>query len=147
MDKNTYDQNKKFLVTGDRDWKDVECIRHALTIMRDKGYSILVEGECHKGGADIIARNIWKEEFNLEVRGYEVTKQEWRMFGKAAGVLRNQKMLDKEHPDEDGIKIEFVLAFHGNIDKSTGTKDMLKRVKKAKIPNALITSYFDVWYI
>lgn len=47
---------------------------------------------------------------------------QWSKLGKAAGPVRNQRMLDEEKPD-------MVLAFPGGI----GTADMVDRAKKAGI--------------
>lgn len=48
---------------------------------------------------------------------------DWRANGLAAGPIRNQKMLDQEHPD-------LVIAFPGG----KGTADMVRRARKANIP-------------
>ena len=50
---------------------------------------------------------------------------EWDVYGKKAGILRNQKMLEM-HPD-------LVLAFHDDIDNSKGTKDMVNRASRAGV--------------
>lgn len=49
---------------------------------------------------------------------------EWDVYGRAAGTIRNQKMLDSSEPD-------LVLAFpsHGSV----GTYDMMRRAKKAGV--------------
>lgn len=47
---------------------------------------------------------------------------EWRKHGKAAGPIRNQRMLDEGRPD-------LVLAFPGG----NGTADMMRRAKVAGI--------------
>lgn len=57
---------------------------------------------------------------------------DWDEFGKAAGFIRNQKMIDEGKPD-------LVLAF---IDKplpeSRGTADMVSRAKRAGIQTYVI---------
>jgi len=47
---------------------------------------------------------------------------EWDKLGKKAGPIRNQRMLDEEHPD-------LVIAFPGG----SGTSDMVSRAAQAKI--------------
>lgn len=47
---------------------------------------------------------------------------DWSGHGKAAGPLRNQKMLESFKP-------ELVLAFPGGV----GTKDMIRKAKKAGV--------------
>ena len=51
---------------------------------------------------------------------------DWNKYGKAAGVLRNQQMLDEGHPD-------LVVYFHKDIENSKGTKDMIIRAIDANI--------------
>jgi len=117
----------KVLVTGDRDWTNRPAIRRELSRL-PRG-STVVHGACHLGGADIIADEVARE------LGFEVDPMpaNWKAHGRAAGPIRNQAMLDK-HPD-----IQRVLAFHENIARSTGTKDMVARAKAAGIPVKVFT--------
>jgi predicted polyphosphate/ATP-dependent NAD kinase len=48
--------------------------------------------------------------------------------GKAAGIIRNQRMLDEGKPD-------LVIAFQGG----DGTADMVRRANKSKIPTIILT--------
>ncbi|KKN01348.1 hypothetical protein LCGC14_1128740 [marine sediment metagenome] len=54
------------------------------------------------------------------------------MYGKAAGPIRNKQMLDEGQP-------HLVLAFHDNIEESTGTKDMVKQAAKRGIETLVIS--------
>lgn len=54
---------------------------------------------------------------------FEEYKADWKTYGKAAGAIRNQRMLDEGKPD-------VVIAFPGG----TGTADMIRRAKRAGIP-------------
>lgn len=56
----------------------------------------------------------------------------WKEFGRAAGPIRNQQMLDEGKP-------ELVLAFHDDLENSKGTKDMVGRAMKADLPVILYT--------
>jgi hypothetical protein len=87
--------------------------------------TIIVHGACR--GADNIAGYV-AECLGFEVRRYPA---DWGKFGKGAGPIRNQHMLDKEHPDPKGFYIDEVLAFHEDPSLGTGTKDMIKRAEKA----------------
>lgn len=121
---------KKILVTGDREWSDITSVVEVL-----KGYrpgTILVHGACK--GADIICAAV-AEALDFEVRAYPA---DWIQFKNAAGPIRNQQMLDKEHKAEEPIDV--CVAFHNNVQDSRGTADMLDRVVKANIPWRLITS-------
>lgn len=54
---------------------------------------------------------------------------DWKTYGKAAGPIRNQQMLDEGKPD-------LVVAFLA--PNSRGTKDMIQRAQKANIPVEII---------
>lgn len=71
-------------------------------------------------GLDSIAREI-----ALEI-GWEVEDYPYiGALGRAGGPARNQQMLDCE-PDAD-----LVLAFHDRLEESRGTKDMVRRSRRA----------------
>lgn len=57
---------------------------------------------------------------------YEVFIAEWDIYGLSAGPIRNKLMLDR--------KPKVVLTFHSDLDKSRGTKNMIKQAEKLKIP-------------
>lgn len=101
----------RLLICGDRNWTDGEIIASILTVLRP---SVLIEGECR--GADILARQA------AEAYGIPVLKfpARWGESGRAAGMLRNQQMLDEGKPD-------MIIGFHRAIDSSRGTRDMLAR--------------------
>jgi hypothetical protein len=54
---------------------------------------------------------------------YKEFKADWSKHGKAAGVIRNQQMLDEGKPD-------LVVAFPGG----RGTADMIARAEAAGVP-------------
>jgi hypothetical protein len=117
----------KILVTGSREWTDLVIIISAIQyVVEHFGISAsdleMVEGECR--GADKCCRVV------AEQLGIKVIPEpaQWKKYGKAAGPIRNQRMLDV-HPD-----IKLCLAFHDTLDGSRGTKDMVNRCKKAGIP-------------
>lgn len=69
-------------------------------------------------GADFLARAFSvTEEFP-----YEEYPADWKKYGKGAGHIRNQQMIDEGKPD-------LVVAFPGG----RGTADMVKRAKDAGI--------------
>jgi len=116
----------KVLVCGDRNWKDDIKMNQVLrTLQKD---IILIHGDCR--GADKMSAQIGKR-FGFKVIAYPAN---WKVYGKGAGPIRNQQMLD-ENPD-----IDLVLAFHNGIEHSKGTKDMVQRADKKGIKYKLITS-------
>jgi hypothetical protein len=116
----------KILVCGDRNWHDKEAVWWALYGFPKE--TELIHGACR--GADMLA-----DEVACEL-GWDTIYQcfaDWEGFGKAAGPIRNQFMIDEHHPD-------IVLAFHSNIKESKGTRDMCYKAKKAGIPVIVIRS-------
>lgn len=111
------------LVTGSRDWTD----QGGIAVLLDHyaaGRDIRV---VHGGqrGADMLADKIARGRPGWEVQRYVA---HWRKYGKAAGAIRNQEMIDKEHPD-------LVIAFP--LPQSKGTYDCINRARKAKIKIAV----------
>lgn len=123
----------KVLVTGDRWWTNLD---RTITILNKlPAGTIIVHGACR--GADLMCAAA-AATLGLSTRAYPA---DWNGFGqnrKAAGVVRNQKMLDCEHTEAEPIDI--CIAFHDNIAASRGTRDMLNRVIKANVPALLVTS-------
>lgn len=122
---------KKVLVTGDREWSDITRVVEVLKVYRPG--TILVHGACR--GADVTCAAV-AEALGFEVRPYPA---DWAQFPRAAGVIRNQQMLDEEHRADEPI--DLCLAFHNDIARSRGTADMVARAVKAGIPHELITSH------
>jgi len=111
---------KRVLVCGDRNWTDELAIRSWLCWLQDWGFDTVIEGEAR--GADTIARN------EARLCGMEVVKfpADWKLYHKAAGAIRNKQMLVEGKPD-------LVLAFHSDIERSKGTKLMLKLAQDAGV--------------
>ena len=82
----------------------------------------LVTGDA--AGADEIARS-WAKSRKMPCR---VFYADWERYGKGAGHIRNQEMLDKGCPD-------IVFAFPGG----PGTADMMSRTVRAKIKLVRLT--------
>lgn len=57
----------------------------------------------------------------------------WNLYGKAAGHIRNQQMLDEGKPN-------LVIAFHNDIANSKGTAHMVKIAKKAGVHTFVVSS-------
>lgn len=118
----------KILVTGDREWEDRVTIGEAiLRVVKEHNIKFLHDITIVHGGArgaDSIAGEIG-EQFGFHVHEFPAL---WERYGRAAGPIRNQQMLD-ENKD-----IDIVLAFHHDLTESRGTNDMVKRVAKAEIP-------------
>lgn len=113
----------RLLICGDRDYNHAAWVGYTIDHLAP---TMVIEGEAR--GADTIARQ------EAERRDIPVLRfpADWRKFGRAAGPIRNQQMLDEGEPD-------LVIAFHDDICHSAGTADMLCRAEDAGIPYTLIT--------
>ncbi len=113
----------RLLVCGGRDFTDSASAYKVLDAMhRALGIDVLIEGDAR--GADRIA-GYWARRnrvTNLKFRA------DWDAHGKAAGAMRNQKMLDEGKPTH-------VLAFPGG----RGTADMVRRADDAGVQVITVT--------
>lgn len=109
----------RILICGDRNWTDEQIIEDYIkSLPRD---TVIIEGEAQ--GADIIAKNMALKH-NLRVTSFPA---DWNLFGLAAGPIRNKQMLDDGKPD-------LVVAFHNDLSKSKGTKNMIDQALRRGIP-------------
>jgi hypothetical protein len=114
----------RILVCGSRDWNDFSKIENILKTYantENNNSNTIIHGGCR--GADSIGGYIGKK-LNMNIAVY---KAQWNKYGKAAGPIRNQQMIDEGKPD-------IVYAFHSCIEKSKGTKDMVNKAIENNIP-------------
>jgi len=107
----------KVLVCGGRDFADWEKLFRTLDEVTAGHYGLhVIHGNAP--GADRIG-GLWAHKKKLKVTTYPA---DWHSYGKAAGPIRNQFMLDDGKPD-------VVVACPGG----KGTADMVARAKKAGV--------------
>ena len=120
----------RLLVSGSRDWSDVEVIATELQFVAKKYKNVvLVSG--HAIGADRIAELI-AVDLGWVV---EIHEPDWTLHGKSAGFKRNTTMLETD--------VQAVLAFHK--DNSKGTADTIKKAKERKIPTRVLVEETPQW--
>jgi hypothetical protein len=117
----------RVLVCGSRTFEDEQMVRIVLDGMyHEHGTLTVIEGGAR--GADRFAGE-WADKRILA--DHVQVPAQWEEYGKAAGPIRNQAMLD--------YGPELVLAF---VDKplleSRGTLDMVTRAEEAGIPTYVI---------
>lgn len=106
----------RLLVCGGRDYADrAELFETLFAIHARKAVTLIIEGGA--AGADTLAVE-WANANGIEVKTY---RAEWERLGRAAGPIRNQRMLDDGMPDE-------VVAFRGG----RGTAGMIRLARTAK---------------
>ena len=114
----------RFIVCGSRDWPDNEAIRRCIEeLAQTCPGAVIMHGDAP--GADRAAAKA-AQSAGLMVEAYPA---DWQQHGKAAGVLRNSKMLAIGL--SRGAPLS-VLAFHRN--NSPGTADMIARARRAHVP-------------
>ena len=105
----------KVLVTGSRELTNRQLVFNTLDRIRP---SSIVHGAAR--GADKLSGD-WAEENNVSEFAYPA---QWSRYGRAAGVIRNSEMLEKEKPD-------LVIAFL--LPGSRGTADMVRKARQAGV--------------
>lgn len=124
--------NLKVIVSGGRDFSDVDFVFEYLDkFYEEKNGNIeLILGGA--SGVDSFAEQWAKERGVL----YDVFHANWRVYGKKAGPIRNEQMLN-ENPD-------LVIIFPGG----KGTKNMKDIATRKNVPvlHASIDSFVDDFF-
>lgn len=114
----------RILVTGSRDWTDRQTITNALDEawwdLGNPDNAVLVNGECHLGGADKIAADIWRS-WGYPVEGHPAERSP---DGKLLGPERNARMVE--------LGADICLAFP--LPSSRGTNNCIRLAREAGIP-------------
>mgnify|MGYP001604595866 CR=1 FL=1 len=135
----------RVLVCGDRNWTDQRVIGTVLNglleeAMLNFGWLVVIDG-CARG-ADSFACHFFDgndpDHPCVTERGgvhaghthvkHEHYPADWDQYGRSAGPIRNQHMLEQGKPD-------LVIAFPGG----RGTSDMMTRARSAGIPVMQVT--------
>ena len=106
----------RVLVCGGRAYDDAQTIASLLNGFWSDGMDVLIHGGA--SGADRLAA-LWAEARKIPTETYLAN---WKAYGKAAGPMRNQRMLVEGKPD-------VVVAFPGG----RGTADMVNRARRAGV--------------
>lgn len=107
----------RVLVCGGRNYSDKCYLWSVLDGLGPPEVSAIISGAAK--GADALAAE-WAKRFGFPL--YEFPA-DWKAHGKAAGPIRNQRMIDDGKPD-------LVVAFAGG----RGTADMTRRAEISGIP-------------
>lgn len=114
----------RVLICGSRDFTDSALMLRELSALQ--GVEVVIEGD--SPGADSLAREAARQ-LGIPVLPFPA---DWNRHGRAAGPLRNQRMLKEGRPDQ-------VLAFTEDLNSSRGTADMVARARRAGLPVRLIS--------
>lgn len=117
------------IACGDRNWKNQDRIN---SVLYDLMPDLLIHGACE--GADMMAEK-WANETETDFESYPYLKQ----YGNAGGPIRNKQMLDRLLVLQSECYHVRVIAFHPDIEKSKGTKNMVGIARKAGVPVEVYT--------
>src|SRR6266403_304742 len=99
----------RVLVCGGRDYEDRDAVYAELdALAKEHGWLTIIEGGAM--GADRLAQDWARDRYHGTVK----VVADWKVYGKAAGPIRNAKMLERGKPD-------LVLAFPGGNGLEGGT--------------------------
>lgn len=113
---------RRVLVCGSRSWTDRNAIRERLLKLRDRDPiwddPTIIHGDAR--GADKVAADV-AARLGFDLEAYPAN---WMRYGKAAGPMRNIRMLDSG--------VDLVLAFQ--LDGSRGTQHTIDEARRRGIP-------------
>lgn len=105
----------RVLVCGGRDYDDREAVDQTLDRLHaERGIACIIAGAAR--GADTLAA-AWATDRGIALLEFPA---DWKTQGRAAGPIRNQRMLEEGAPS-------YVVAFPGG----RGTADMVRRAEGA----------------
>ena len=117
----------RVLVTGSREFADVETVERALSdLLAKHGTLLLVHGACPTGAdaiADAWARRMQAEGGNVLIDRFPAN---WGAYGRAAGMRRNAEMV--------ASSAHLCLAFFRAGAPNRGTAHCAKLAQRAEIP-------------
>jgi len=122
---------RTIVVTGGRTYSDAARVAEVLqTLWHRAGSMVVRHGDAT--GADRLAKD-WCLANGVPDDPFAITMQEWRTYGKAAGPVRNERMLC-ESPTPD-----LLVAFPGG----KGTADCVLRAQALRIPVLVVPPRTD----
>lgn len=116
------------LVCGSRDFEDAQLIWDVLRGIQNHEHFTIISGMANGADSHAVA---WAKANHRDLLPFPA---DWRTFGKAAGSIRNTKMLVNGKPD-------LVLAFVNKpLAESRGTANMVQQAKRARVKTIVIQS-------
>jgi SLOG family YspA-like protein len=115
------------LCCGDRNWTNAETILTALSRFANQEITVI---HGNASGADRMSALI-ASKLGFKVIAFT---PDWNLYGRSAGPIRNRKMLVEGKPD-------LVLAFHNDLEKSKGTKNMVNQARRKGVKVEVIRHF------
>ena len=117
----------RILVAGSTTWKNRESIREELCALPSE--CSVVYGDAP--GADALAGEI-ATVLKLQTMPMVKNQEDYKRYGKLAWKGLNERMI--------ATGVDLILAFHPEVDSSTGTKHLLDLAQESGIPYRVITT-------
>lgn len=118
----------RVLVTGSRHYRDRAYLWRSLDRLHAiRPIGVLIEGECHLGGADVLARE-WAEDRGVPVEPYPVDVDRDGQWP-GAGPARNRRMLRESQPD-----VVVAFPYRWPLEPRSGTGDMVSHSLLRGVP-------------
>lgn len=102
----------RVLVCGGRNYEDKALVDEVLSHCE---LTVLIHGDCPTGVDRLVDEWARSQDEYIHIEQYPA---DWKKYGRPAGPIRNQQMLNEGKPD-------LVIAFPGG----RGTADMVRRAK------------------
>lgn len=111
----------KIAIVGGRDFTDFNLLRKTMNFFIFEDIKEIISGGAR--GADFLGKR-YAENYAIKYIDYPAC---WDKYGKSAGFIRNQTIVDN---------CDMVLAFWDG--ESRGTADTIEKAKKAKKPTFIV---------
>ena len=115
----------RIIIAGSSTWENSSSIRAVLESYPDS--TTVVHGD--SPGADEIGGQV-AEDLGMKVEPMSKIQDDYRRYRRGAWKALNERMIEKG--------ADLILAFHPDIEKSRGTKHLLKLADSAGIPYEII---------
>ena len=121
----------RIIICGSRDWTDKHTIHREIDrlLARYGSELVIIHGVCETG-ADMIANDYCIEK-DIRIIPFPA---KWKRQGKAAGPIRNQRMIDEGKP-------QGVVAF--DLGGTPGTAGMINKAHAAGLPVIVIKGFIE----
>ena len=117
----------RVIVAGSTTWNNREAMQRELAMLPKQ--ATVIHGDAP--GADALGGEL-AAQLQLRVEPFAKNKEDYRRFGRGAWKGLNERML--------AAGAQLVLAFHPDLDKSTGTKHLVQLAAAAGVPVKRVTS-------
>jgi len=126
----------RLLVFGPRTWNDRPIMEAVLVGLHHERDLTIIEGGAK--GADRMAgaiyQDLWAGSLFTEIAVFEA---DWRTHGRAAGPIRNRRMIAEGRPEE---AVGFVHGLLDGLPDTPGSRNMAEQLLEAGVPTFYVVA-------